>query len=171
MTRMFITPTIIYTKSHLLYYFSHTCMYQNLPIQYLESGSRLVEQSSLFSEKNIAAYICNKACVRGSPMVPLVGNICTIGTNLITNGTIGKEIGANGKNGNAIGAIGPMLPTNGTIGRTPNTRKICFTLHVFYGHGLGAHFFVLWNIVKIHMKFAFDYKWCVVNSIHEKNNI
>ena len=30
------------------------------------------------------------------PMVPLVGNICTIGTNLITNGTIGKEIGANG---------------------------------------------------------------------------
>ena len=47
------------------------------------------------------------ACVRGSPMVPLVGNICTIGTNLITNGTIGKEIGANGKNGNAI-------VTNGT---------------------------------------------------------
>ena len=46
------------------------------------------------------------ACVRGSPMVPLVGNICTIGTNLITNGTIGKEIGANGKNGNAIGTNG-----------------------------------------------------------------
>ena len=33
------------------------------------------------------------ACVRGFPMVPLVGNI---GTNLITNGIIGKEIGANG---------------------------------------------------------------------------
>ena len=41
-------------------------------------------------------------------MVPLVGNICT---NLIANGTIGKEIGANGN-------------TNGTIGRTQNTRYI-----------------------------------------------
>ena len=30
-------------------------------------------------------------------MVPLVGNIYTIGTNLITNATIGKEIGVNGK--------------------------------------------------------------------------
>ena len=39
-------------------------------------------------------------------MVPLVGNICTIGINLITNDTIGKEIGANGKNGNAIGTNG-----------------------------------------------------------------
>ena len=35
-------------------------------------------------------------------MVPLVGNIFTICTNLITNVTIGKEIGANGKKGNAI---------------------------------------------------------------------
>ena len=35
------------------------------------------------------------ACVQGSPMVPLVGNIFTICTNLITNGTIGKEIVAN----------------------------------------------------------------------------
>ena len=32
-------------------------------------------------------------------MVPLVGTIC-ICTNLIASGTIGKEIGANGKNGN-----------------------------------------------------------------------
>ena len=47
------------------------------------------------------------ACVRGSPMVPLVGNICT---NLIVIGTIGKEIGANGKNGNTIGTN----MTNGT---------------------------------------------------------
>ena len=30
-------------------------------------------------------------------MVPLVGSIFNIYTNLITNGTIGKEIGANGK--------------------------------------------------------------------------
>ena len=37
--------------------------------------------------------------MRGFPMVPLVGNICT---NLITNDTIGNEIGANGKNGNTI---------------------------------------------------------------------
>ena len=34
-------------------------------------------------------------------MVPLVGNIFAICTNLITNGTIGKAIGADGKNGNA----------------------------------------------------------------------
>ena len=39
-------------------------------------------------------------------MVPLVGIIFTICTNLITNGTIGKEIGANGKNGNAMGTDG-----------------------------------------------------------------
>ena len=36
-------------------------------------------------------------------MVPLVGNICT---NLIAIGTIGKELGANGKNGNTIGTNG-----------------------------------------------------------------
>ena len=50
-------------------------------------------------------------------MIPLVGNICTICANLITNGTIGKEIGANGKNGNTIGTNGthvrkkPMTPS------------------------------------------------------------
>ena len=55
-------------------------------------------------------------------MVPLVGNICPIGSNLIANGTIGKEIGANGKNGNTIGT--DMLPTYGTIWRTPNTRDV-----------------------------------------------
>ena len=43
------------------------------------------------------------ACVWGSLMALLVGNMCIIGANLITNGTIGKQIGANGKNGNAIG--------------------------------------------------------------------
>ena len=48
-------------------------------------------------------------------MVPLVGNIYTIGTNLIANGTIGKEIG---ENGHTIG-------TNGTIWSTPNT---CYVL-------------------------------------------
>ena len=39
-------------------------------------------------------------------MVPLVGNFCTINANSIANGTIGKEIGANGKNGNTIGTNG-----------------------------------------------------------------
>ena len=57
------------------------------------------------------------ACVRGSPMVPLVGNICT---NLITNGTIGKKIGANGKNGNGYVLGSPngniCKSTNGTVG-------------------------------------------------------
>ena len=43
------------------------------------------------------------ACVRGSPMV---GNSFTICTNFITNRTIGKEVGANGKNGNAISTNG-----------------------------------------------------------------
>ena len=56
-------------------------------------------------------------------MVPLVGNICTISTNLLTNGTIGKEIGANGKSGIPLVSMVQMLPTNGTIGRTPNTRR------------------------------------------------
>ena len=72
------------------------------------------------------------ACVRGSPMVPLVGNICTIRTNLITNGTLGKELDANGKNGNLpLVPMVQMLPTNGTIGRTPNTRiVISFYKHV-----------------------------------------
>ena len=64
--------------------------------------------------------IRSSACVRGSPMVPLVGNICTICINLITNGTIGKEIGANVKNGTIpLVPMVQMLPTNGTIGRTP----------------------------------------------------
>ena len=39
-------------------------------------------------------------------MVPLIGNIFTICTNVITNGTTGKQIGANGANGNAIGTNG-----------------------------------------------------------------
>ena len=44
--------------------------------------------------------------MRGSPVVPLNGNICTICINLIASGTIGKEIGTNGKNGNTIGTNG-----------------------------------------------------------------
>ena len=64
------------------------------------------------------------ACVRGSPVVPLVGNICTICTNLIADGTIGKEFGANGKMVIALVPMVQMLPTNGTIGRTPNTRNV-----------------------------------------------
>ena len=55
------------------------------------------------SVKEDNSYLINVAHVRGSSMVPLVGNICT---NLIANGTIGKEIGANGKNGNTIGTSG-----------------------------------------------------------------
>ena len=47
--------------------------------------------------------------VRGSPMVPLVGNIFTICTNVMSNGTIGKEIGANGKNGNTIDENGNTI--------------------------------------------------------------
>ena len=43
-------------------------------------------------------------------MAPLVGNIFTICSNLTTNGTIDKEICANGKSGNDIG----MIDTNGT---------------------------------------------------------
>ena len=50
-------------------------------------------------------------------MVPLVGNTFTICTNLITNGTFGKEIGAIG---DAIGTC--TNGTNVTIWRTPNTR-------------------------------------------------
>ena len=54
----------------------------------------------------IGAFSQLNMCVWGSPMVPLVDNICTNCTNLIANGTIGKEIGANGKNDNTIGTNG-----------------------------------------------------------------
>ena len=38
-------------------------------------------------------HLNNDACVRGFPMVPLVGNICPMCTNLIINGTVvGGEI-------------------------------------------------------------------------------
>ena len=62
-------------------------------------------------------------------MVPLVDNICTIGINLITNGTTGKEIGAMVKMVMPLVPVVRILPTNGTIGRTPNTRivKLGFT--------------------------------------------
>ena len=67
-----------------------------------------------FVEDNI--FLHNYECVRGSPMVPLVGNIFTICTNLITNGTIGKEIGANDGyvRGSPNGKI--CKSTNGTVG-------------------------------------------------------
>ena len=78
------------------------------------------------------------ACVRGSPVVPLVGNIFTICTNLI---------GANGKNGNVIGINGTFLPTKGTVERTPNTRivDLCsymwwyVLLYFFHPTGLSLH--------------------------------
>ena len=57
-------------------------------------------------------------------MVPLVGNICTIGTNLITHGTIGKEIVQMVKMVMPLVPMVQMLPTNGTIERTPNTRHV-----------------------------------------------
>ena len=56
------------------------------------AGKKVFEHSVSFLKSIFLHYI---ACVRGSPMVPLVGVICTNGTNLITNGTIGKEFGAN----------------------------------------------------------------------------
>ena len=40
------------------------------------------------------------------------------------NGTIGKEIGAIGKMVIPLVPMVQMLPTNGTIGRTPNTRNV-----------------------------------------------
>ena len=62
-------------------------------------------------------------------MVPLVGNICTIGTNGIviftictnffTNGTIGYEIGTNGTN----------VTTNDAIGE-PRTHALSVTYNV-----------------------------------------
>ena len=60
------------------------------------------------------------ACVCGSSMVPLVGNICT---NLIAN-TIGKEIGANGKNGNTIGTTGTNATNQWYHWVNPNTHII-----------------------------------------------
>ena len=83
--------------------------------------------TSRYSKTLLPGYcfkLGNNVCVRVSPMVPLVGNICTIGTNLFTNGTIGKEIGANGKNGNAIGTNGTNVTNQWYIGSTPNSRIV-----------------------------------------------
>ena len=63
------------------------------------------------------------ACVRGA-VEPLVGTICTICTNQIANVTIGKEIGKLVKMVIPLVPMVQMLPTNGTIGRTPNTRIV-----------------------------------------------
>ena len=71
----------------------------------LSQGNVYCEQE-LFREYMVVLCLQNTAFNRGSPVVPLVGNICTICTNLIANGTIGKEIGANGKNSNTIGTNG-----------------------------------------------------------------
>ena len=67
---------------------------------------RKQERKYLCSLSLLRSVTRNNACVRGYPMVPLVGNTFTICTNLITNDTIGKEIGANCKNGNANGTGG-----------------------------------------------------------------
>ena len=63
------------------------------------------------------------ACVRGYPVVPLFGNICTI-----SSGTIGKEIGANGKMIIPLVPMVQILPNNGTNVRTPNTCNVLFPL-------------------------------------------
>ena len=63
-------------------------------------------------------------------MVPLVGNIFTIWTNVITNGTIGKEIGANGK---MIMPLVPMLPTKGYHWENPEhtvSLGVCYSIVV-----------------------------------------
>ena len=52
----------------------------------------------------------------------LVGNICTICTNLIANDTIGKEIGANGKIGNTIGTNGTNVTNRWHHWEYTNTR-------------------------------------------------
>ena len=62
-------------------------------------------------------------------MVPLVGNICTIGTNLITNGTIGKDIGANGKNGNAIGTNGTNVTNQWYCWENPEHTHCSYIKH------------------------------------------
>ena len=67
----------------------------------------------------------NNACVRGSPMLPLGGNICTIGTNLIANQPmvpLVKKLVQMVKMVIPLVPMVQMLPTNGTIGGTPNTR-------------------------------------------------
>ena len=74
----------------------------------------LVSGISLTFERRPNSYkVCSandKACVRGFPLVPLVGIIVTICTNLIiTYVTICKEFGANLKNFNTICASSPNV--------------------------------------------------------------
>ena len=60
-------------------------------------------RTAKFCENPIEYRVYSGFSNANGPTVPLVGNICTIGTEFITNGTIGKEIS---KNGNAIGTNG-----------------------------------------------------------------
>ena len=69
-------------------------------------------------------------------MVPLVGNICTICTNLITNGTIGREIGANGKYGNTIGTNGTNVTNQWYHWENPeHTQCQSCSISIHLGHG------------------------------------
>ena len=70
------------------------------------------------------------ACVRGSLVVPLVGNICTVGTNVIANGTIGREICANGKNGYTMGTYGTTV-TNQWYNWEDPEHTLYFRNHTF----------------------------------------
>ena len=60
------------------------------------------------------------SCVRGSPMVPLVGNMFTICTNLMV--LLVKKLVQNVKMVMPLISMVQILPSNGTIGRTPTTR-------------------------------------------------
>ena len=78
------------------------------------------------------------ACVRGSPMVPLAENIFTICTNFITNDTNGKEIGANGKNGNAK-CCQPMV----LLGK-PRTQAF---VHLYVYRNCQFYFFIRTHVI------------------------
>ena len=53
-----------------------------------------------------------------------IGPLVTIGTSLITNGTIGQEIDANDKNGNAIGTNGTNVTNLVPLAKPPNARMV-----------------------------------------------
>ena len=70
-------------------------------------------------------------------MVPLVGNIYTIGTNLIANGTIGKEIG---ENGHTIGTNVTNVTNQMVQFGVPRTHAMFYHLHGMVHSLLFTHF-------------------------------
>ena len=90
---------------------------------------------TIFWGKMYIKELCTAyAYVRGSPVVPLVGNICTICTNLIASGTIGKEIGVNS---NTIGTNGTNVTNQWYHWKNPEDTLYVVLLELYFSLNSG----------------------------------